>query len=147
MLALLKSMQYIIFIDLIKFCRVLSWIWEMDGVPNWCMSILFSIYATCVLSIENTNKNNFVFKAHEARPVVLSVWQELRAMVLRNRNLMEMMSFIYLFIYLFIYFICSGFCHTLKWNSHGFTCAPHPERPRWCHLNWPWRKGKNRDVE
>ena len=21
---------------------------------------------------------------------------------------------------------CSGFCHTLKWISHGFTCIPHP---------------------
>ena len=31
------------------------------------------------------------------------------------------------FIYLF--FICSGFCHTLKWNSHGFTCVPHPDPP------------------
>ena len=24
---------------------------------------------------------------------------------------------------------CSGFCHTLTWISHGFTCAPHPEHP------------------
>ena len=21
---------------------------------------------------------------------------------------------------------CSGFCHTLTWISHGFTCSPHP---------------------
>ena len=35
---------------------------------------------------------------------------------------------IYLFIYLF-YFICSEFCHTLKRNSHGFTCFPHPVPP------------------
>ena len=26
----------------------------------------------------------------------------------------------------FFNFICGGFCHTLKWNSHGFTCVPHP---------------------
>ena len=25
------------------------------------------------------------------------------------------------------FFICSEFCHTLKWNSHGFTCVPHPD--------------------
>ena len=44
--------------------------------------------------------------------------------------------------YLFIYFsficiswrlitlqCCSGFCHTLTWISHGFTCVPHPEPP------------------
>ena len=24
---------------------------------------------------------------------------------------------------------CSGFCHTLTWISHGFTCGPHPEPP------------------
>ena len=28
---------------------------------------------------------------------------------------------------------CSGFCHTLTWISHGFTCVPHPE-PR-SHLS------------
>ena len=59
----------------------------MDGVPYYSLSMQLC------LSIENTNKNNFVFKPHEARPVVLSVWQELRVMILRNRNLMEMMSF------------------------------------------------------
>ena len=24
---------------------------------------------------------------------------------------------------------CSGFCHKLKWISHGFTCVPHPDPP------------------
>ena len=24
---------------------------------------------------------------------------------------------------------CSGFCHTLTWISHGFTCVPHPVPP------------------
>ena len=50
-------------------------------------------------------------------------------------------TFVNLF-YLFIYFsfisiswrlitlqYCSGFCHTLAWISHGFTCAPHPNPP------------------
>ena len=26
-----------------------------------------------------------------------------------------------------ILFFCSGFSHTLKLNSHGFTCIPHPD--------------------
>ena len=30
---------------------------------------------------------------------------------------------------LIFFFICSEFCHTLKWNSHGFTCVPHPDPP------------------
>ena len=40
--------------------------------------------------------------------------------------------FFKLFIYLFI---CSEFCHTLEWNSHGFTCVPHPDPPS--HLPLP----------
>ena len=35
----------------------------------------------------------------------------------------------FFFILLFIFFICSEFCHTLKWNGHGFTCVPHPDTP------------------
>ena len=41
-------------------------------------------------------------------------------------------SFFFFFLFLFffiIFFYCSGFCHTLKWNSHGFTCVPHPDPP------------------
>ena len=44
-----------------------------------------------------------------------------------------------LFIYFLFYFFiswrlitlqyCSGFCHTLKWISHGFTCVPPPDPP------------------
>ena len=33
------------------------------------------------------------------------------------------------FFFLFFFFICGGFCHTLKWNSQGFTCVPHPNPP------------------
>ena len=29
----------------------------------------------------------------------------------------------------FLFFICGGFCHTLKWNSQGFTCVPHSNAP------------------
>ena len=35
----------------------------------------------------------------------------------------------YFLFFFFIFFICSEFCHTLKWNSHGFTCVPHPDPP------------------
>ena len=41
----------------------------------------------------------------------------------------ERIHFFFLFILLLLFFICSGFCHTLKWNSHGFTCVPHPDPP------------------
>ena len=34
-----------------------------------------------------------------------------------------------IYFFSFFFFICSEFCHTLKWNSHGFTCVPHPDPP------------------
>ena len=33
------------------------------------------------------------------------------------------------FFKIFFFLICSEFCHTLEWNSHGFTCVPHPDLP------------------
>ena len=35
--------------------------------------------------------------------------------------------FFLIFYFILFYFICSEFCHTLEWNSHGFTCVPHPD--------------------
>ena len=35
----------------------------------------------------------------------------------------------YFYFFIIIFFYCSGFCHTLKWNSHGFTCVPHSDPP------------------
>ena len=43
--------------------------------------------------------------------------------------------FFLFFYYFYFFFICGGFCHTLKWNSHGSTRVPHPNPPS--HL--PWR--------
>ena len=43
----------------------------------------------------------------------------------------EFLLFVCLFIYISWRLITlqyrSGFCHTLMWISHGFTCVPHPE--------------------
>ena len=38
-------------------------------------------------------------------------------------------NFVGTIISLLFYFYCGGFCHTLKWISHGFTCVPHPDPP------------------
>ena len=40
-------------------------------------------------------------------------------------------SILFFFFINFLY--CSGFCHTLKWNSHGFTCVPYPVPPPTSH--------------
>ena len=44
-------------------------------------------------------------------------------------------NFFFFLIFIFISWrlitlqYCSGFCQTLKWISHGFTCSPHPDPP------------------
>ena len=38
-------------------------------------------------------------------------------------------TFFFLLFFLLFFFYCSGFCHTLKWNSNVFTCVPHPDPP------------------
>ena len=52
-----------------------------------------------------------------------------------------------LFFFLFIFIswrlitlqYCSGFCHTLTWIIHGFTCVPHPDPPSHVPLHpIPW---------
>ena len=64
---------------------------------------------------------------------------------LREKSFYHKFTFFCLFCFLFLFFLskafffiswrlitlqhCSGFCHTLKWISHGFTCVPHPDPP------------------
>ena len=58
-------------------------------------------------------------------------------------------AFVFLFFFFPFIFIswrlitlqyCSGFCHTLTWISHGFTCAPHSEiKPTPNKLTWVTR--------
>ena len=38
-------------------------------------------------------------------------------------------SFIFISWRLITLQYCSGFCYTLTWISHGFTCIPHPDPP------------------
>ena len=48
---------------------------------------------------------------------------------------MSLQFFFFFFSFIFISWrlitlqYCSGFCHTLTWISHGFTCVPHPDPP------------------
>ena len=44
------------------------------------------------------------------------------------------MSWLFFFFFLISWKLitlqyCSGFCHTLTWISHGYTCIPHPNPP------------------
>ena len=56
---------------------------------------------------------------------------------LKSRDIIFFLNLCEFLLKKFIYFnwslitlqYCSGFCHTLTWISHGFTCVPHPEPP------------------
>ena len=70
-----------------------------------------------------------------------SVWQRyLRNWsngVQSNHSFIDIIFIYFLFSFSFIFIswrlitlqYCSGFCHTLTWISHGFTCVPHPDPP------------------
>ena len=45
----------------------------------------------------------------------------------RTRKILFFFPFIFISWRLITLQYCSGFCHTLTWISHGFTCAPHPD--------------------
>ena len=46
-----------------------------------------------------------------------------------HENILFFFSFIFISWRLITSQHCSGFCHTLTWTSHGFTCVPHPDPP------------------
>ena len=45
----------------------------------------------------------------------------------KNRCFCFLFSFIFISWRLITLQYCSGFCHTLTWIGHGFTCIPHPD--------------------
>ena len=45
-------------------------------------------------------------------------------------------SFIFISWRLITLQYCSGFCHTLTWISHGFTCITHPNPPTTSLSTW-----------
>ena len=54
-------------------------------------------------------------------------WTKLASPALMGRFFFFFIISFFFKFYLFIFF--SGFCHTLTWISHGYTCVPHPDPP------------------
>ena len=70
----------------------------------------------------------------------MSSWQPLNDFYIELYPLYDYVICDFIFYSLFFSFIfsswrlitlqyCSGFCHTLTWISHGFTCVPYPNPP------------------
>ena len=53
----------------------------------------------------------------------------LKGWILLLCKLYPFFSFIFISWRLITLQYYSGFCHTLTWISHGFTCVPHPDPP------------------
>ena len=64
-----------------------------------------------------------------------SSWLSCKDMSSTGHNWVTKQALIFFNFYFFISWrlitlqYCSGFCHTLKWISHGFTYVPHPDSP------------------
>ena len=69
-----------------------------------------------------------LFSLLEKNSQVDHFWSELLYLCIL-KILLQILLICYFFFFFFIFFYCSGFCHTLIWNSHGFTCVPHPNPP------------------
>ena len=74
-----------------------------------------------------------------AKPYLTQALGSVAAWIYKSTPLVKVKNstFPSLFIFSFIFIswrlitlqYCSGFCHTLTWISHGFTCIPHPDPP------------------
>ena len=73
---------------------------------------------------------------------LIITWDQKHFLTVSTTSTNILFLFVLFFNLIFIYFpfifiswrlitlqYCSGFCHTLTWISHGFTCVPHPEPP------------------
>ena len=95
-------------------CRARTWIWTFWSQPEQNTSSVNSIPAPDDISTDlditlNPHQHYFFSFFH--------------------------VQFFFFFSFIFISWrlitlqYCSGFCHTLTWISHGFTCVPHPDPP------------------
>ena len=92
--------------------RLLDQVLLIPGVVNGSFSpLIISLYANCRLP----DHFGFFF--------CLFFWR------VHNFQFDSFFSFIFLSWRLITLQYCSGFCHTLTWISHGFTCVPHPDPP------------------
>ena len=93
--------------------------------------INFQGYSNCLQGGES-HRNQIGNKLPNGNPSQPTVWNEGKGTV---RSWLIFPFFKKIFYY-------SGFCHTLKWISHGFTCIPHPDPPL-LHRIWQFFLGSN----
>ena len=104
--------------------------------PSWIMSLFVSgvilpkhslqyIFYASPLVI-----NTLDFCLFEKSFISYPFWKDIFTCVWMSKLFFVSVLFFFSFIFISWRLItlqyCSGFCHTLTWMSHGFTCVPHP---------------------
>ena len=82
------------------------------------------ITLNCVLKQHAQGKVSFSAECEWEHLITCKVLDISLMVIIISYSLLRVFAFLKIFLN-FLY--CSGFCHTLKWNSHGFTCVPHPD--------------------
>ena len=105
-------------------------IWERATVLAsiyWLPTMYQALFPPKAVSLNCHNNSRYHYHA------ILQVWkQRLRTHVETGREVLVIQACVLFFFFswrLITLQYCSGFCHTLTWISHGFTCVPHPEPP------------------
>ena len=72
-----------------------------------------------------------ILSSHFSKMLTLHLLEHPLPMILSASFIIDSSSALLTHVFFFFLFFlnCSGFCHTLKWNSHGFTCVPHTDPP------------------
>ena len=97
----------------VSFCvKVFVWIYKVDSTTkhsswHWLKFLLLHTF-TSICCCQCLDFGCFID--------ILMYWHSL-------------LHLFFFFNFFFKFFICSEFCHTLKWKGLGFTCLPHPYPP------------------
>ena len=103
-----------------------------------------STLSICFKYIKHLPPNNFSISLRSVRRFAFYcdtiIWSTFSDVLIHIQNSFLLFALVSPSIHLFIYFSfifiswrlitlqhCSGFCHTLTWISHGYTCIPHPD--------------------
>ena len=93
--------------------------------PTYC-----NLPGSSVHGILQTRILEWIFPSQRSNPCLPHCRQILYHLCHQGSpRILEWVEYPFFFFFIFYFLYCSGFCHTLKWNSHGFTCVPHPDPP------------------
>ena len=111
----------------IDLCICLLYIyWIYIYIPNNLFIFLLVLVVWVSQIIDSFHLHYNIYGHSSIHTIPLLTFIALLAHLLSLKNFF---SFIFISWRLITLQYCSGFCHTLTWISHRFTCVPHPDPP------------------